>query len=174
MKKKGKKGPRRLANLPHQSIVCADANVLAYHFLQIERLSSASTAFLVRGRRKQIRIVTTPQVVSDVIHRVMLYEARRDLKIPADQLANYLKQNPQIVRQLTEHLKISSLLRRFDVDIRPITHVHLHAAKRFRRDYGLMANDSLLLGFMVTERIRHLASNDRDFRRIPDITLWIP
>ena len=79
-----------------------------------------------------------------------------------------------MVQQLTQHLDIPSLLRRFHVDIRPLTHIHLHAAKRFRRDYGLMANDSLLLGFTVTERIQHLASNDRDFRRVPDVTLWIP
>ena len=79
-----------------------------------------------------------------------------------------------IVRQLSQHLDISSLLRRFNIDIRPLTHVHLHAAKRFRRDYGLMANDSLLVGFMITERISHLVSNDGDFSRIPEITLWTP
>jgi len=174
MNENGRKVSRKLASLPSGSLVCADANVLVYHFTQVKPLASASTAFLARGLSKQIRIVTTPQIVSDVIHRVMLHEARRDLNVPANQLANYLKKHPQVVRKLTKHLKVPTLLRRFNVDIRPVTHIHLHAAKRFRRDYGLMANDSLLLGFMVTERIKHLASNDRDFRRIPQITLWAP
>ena len=174
MKKKGKRTPKKLGQLRLGSLVCADANVLAYHFTQLQPLASACTAFLERGLRKQIRIVTTPQIVSDVTHRVMMYEAHRELNIPTNQLVTYLKKHPQVVRQLSEHLRIPSLLRRFNIDIRPLTHVHIHAAKRFRRDYGLMADDSLLLGFMVTERIQHLASNDRDFRRIPDITLWIP
>jgi predicted nucleic acid-binding protein len=167
-------GARQVANLPQRSIICADANMLAYHFLRLEPLTTASTAFLERGLRQQIQIVTTPQVESDVIHRVMIYEARQNVDIPTNQLATYLKQHPEIVQQLSQHLDISSLLRRFNIDIRPLTHVHLHAAKRFRRDYGLMANDSLLVGFMITERIRHLVSNDGDFSRIPEITLWTP
>jgi len=166
--------PRPLADLPQKSVVVVDANVLAYHFIQLDRLTAASTALLERGLRKQIQLVTTPQIVSDVIHRVMLYEARLQLTIPANQLPTYLKHHPQIVQQLTQHLEIPSLLRRFNVDIRPLSHIHLHAAKRFRRDYGLLANDSLLIGFMVTEQIQHLASNDEDFRRIPDVMLWMP
>ncbi len=166
--------PHPLSELPSGSLICVDANVLVYHFIQVERLSEASTSFLERGLREQIHIVTTPQLVSDVIHRVMMVEARLRFQIPSNKLATYLKQHPEAVRQLTGHLDISSLLHRFKVDIRPLTHVHLHAAKRFRRDYGLMANDSLLSGFMIAERIQHLASNDRDFRRVPDFTLWVP
>jgi predicted nucleic acid-binding protein len=166
--------PRSFAEIPQGSVVCVDANVLAYHFIEINQLTAASTLLLERGLRKEIALVTTPQIVSDVIHRIMLYEARQQLAIPANQLATHLKQHPQVVQQLTQHLDIPSLLRRFQIDIRALTHVHLHAAKRFRRDYGLLANDSLLLGFMATERVQHLASNDRDFRRIPDVTLWIP
>ena len=170
----GAQSIRQLANLPLSSVIFADANVLAYHFVQLEPLASASTAFLERGLRKQIQIITTPQIVSDVIHRVMIYEANQRLQLPASQLATHLKQHPQVVRQLTQNLDIPSLLHRFNVDIRPLTYTHLHAAKRFRRDYGVLANDSLLLGFIVNERIKHLASNDRDFRRVGDVTLWVP
>lgn len=166
--------PRSFAEIPQGSIVGIDANVLAYHFIEIDQLTAASTALLERGLRKELVLITTPQIVSDVIHRMMLYEARQLLALPANQLATHLKQHPQVVQQLTHHLDVPSLLRRFRIDIRPLTYVHLHAAKRFRRDYGLLANDSLLLGFMVTEQIQHLASNDRDFRRISDVTLWIP
>lgn len=166
--------PQPLPTLPQNSVVCVDANLLAYHFVQVDQLTATATALLERGLRQEIQIVTTPQIVSDVIHRVMLSEARQQFSIPTNQLVTHLKQHPQVVQQLTNHLDVPSLLRRFNVDIRPLTHIHLHAAKRFRRDYGLMANDSLLLGFMVTERIQHLASNDRDFRRVHDVTLWTP
>jgi len=166
--------PRRLSELPSGSTVCADANILVYHFTQVEPLSKASTTFLERGLREQIRIVTTPQMVSDVVHRVMMLEARLRFQVPPRKLVGYLKQYPDAVRQLTGHLDIPGLLCRFKVDICPLTHIHLHEATRFRRDYGLMANDSLLLGLIVTERIQHLASNDHDFRRVPDVTLWVP
>lgn len=131
--------PRLLSELPSGSTVCADANILVYHFVQVEPLSRASTTFLERGLREKIRIVTTPQAVSDVIHRVMMVEARLQFEVPANKLVAYLKQHPDAVRKLTGHLDISTLLQRFKVEICPLTHIHLHEATRFRRDYGLMA-----------------------------------
>ena len=81
---------------------------------------------------------------------------------------------PTPPRPLSELPSGSLICADANVDIRPLTHIHLHAAKRFRRDHGMMANDSLLSGFMIAERIQHLASNDRDFRRVPDFALWVP
>ena len=82
--------PRPLSELPSDSVVCVDANVLAYHFTQAGSLTQASTAFLERGLREQIHIVTTPQVVADVIHRVMVVEARLRFQIPPRKLVGYL------------------------------------------------------------------------------------
>lgn len=80
--------PRSWRHLPPHSTVCVDANVLAYHFIQIDELTTASTALLERGLRKEIHLVTTPQLVSDVIHRMMLYEARLALPISTNQRRN--------------------------------------------------------------------------------------
>lgn len=164
----------KLSNLANDSLVCVDANILAYHFNKTAGLSEVSSAFLERGFRDEITIVTSPQVVSDVIHRSMLAEAEKEFQPESKNLANYLKTHPHIVRQLKDNLDIPSLLARLKVNILPLTHVHLHAAKRFRQEYGIMANDSLILGLMRVEKIRHLATNDRDFRQVKGIMVWEP
>jgi predicted nucleic acid-binding protein len=52
--------------------------------------------------------------------------------------------------------------------------VELHSSKRYRRDYGFMTNDSLVLAVMKRHKVIHLATNDQDFERVPDIKVWTP
>ena len=118
--------------------------------------------------------MTSPQIVSDVVHRSMIVEATNELKLDPENLANYLKTHPKIVRQLKEHLNIPSFLAQLKVNILPLTHIHHHHAKRFRQAYGVMADDSLILGLMKAEKIHYLATNDRDFRRVKEVVVWEP
>jgi len=174
MSVKSQRKVNKLSNLPDGSEICADANILAYHFNKTPGLSVISGEFLERSYREEITIVTSPQIVSDVIHRSMMAEAQREFGLDSKDLANYLKKHPDIVRQLKDHLDIPSLLARLKVNILPATYIHYHAAKRFRQEYGMMADDSLILGMMRVEKIRHLATNDRDFRRLKGIKVWEP
>jgi len=104
----------------------------------------------------------------------MMVEATKELKLAPKNLANYLKTHPKIVRQLKEHLNIPSFLAQLKVNILPLSHIHHHHAKRFRQEYGVMADDSLILGLMKAEKIHYLATNDRDFRRVKEIVVWEP
>jgi predicted nucleic acid-binding protein len=40
--------------------------------------------------------------------------------------------------------------------------------------HGLLTNDALVLASMQDEAIKHLASNDADFDRVPGITRYNP
>jgi len=165
---------KKLEELPDNTLICADANILAYYFIKKSKLSEISHSFLERSRHNKVNVVTSPQIVSDVIHRSILAEAQREFQLDNDNLVNYLKTHPDIVSQLKEHLDIPSVLAKLKVNILALTHVHHHAAKQFRLGYGMMANDSLILGLMRVEKIRHLATNDQDFRRVKGIMVWEP
>ncbi|MEM7538925.1 MAG: type II toxin-antitoxin system VapC family toxin [Chloroflexota bacterium] len=174
MSRKSRKKLNKLADLPNDSLICADANILAYHFNKTPEYTEISAKFLERSANGEITILTSPQIVSNVVHRSMLAEAQRDFGLDNKNLANHLKTHPEIVRQLKEHLDVPSSLARFRVHMLPLNHIHHHAAKFFRSEYGIMANDSLLLGFMRVEKVRHLATNDRDFRQVKGIMVWEP
>jgi len=47
-----------LADIPEDSVILADANILAYHFNTDMVHSAQCTAFLNRGVRREIDIVT--------------------------------------------------------------------------------------------------------------------
>ena len=46
--------------------------------------------------------------------------------------------------------------------------------RQFRDTYGLLTNDSIILAVMSRYKIADLATNDRDFRRVPSIRVWAP
>lgn len=89
-------------------------------------------------------------------------------------MITHLKNHPDVIKGLNQHLAIVSELGRMEVDIKPVDHVDLHGSNRFRRDYGFMANDSLVLAVMKRHKVVHLATNDRDFERDPNIKVWVP
>ena len=55
-----------------------------------------------------------------------------------------------------------------------MTHILVHESCWARQKYGLMANDSLIVAFMRKHHIRHLVTNDEDFKRVSDIKVWLP
>ncbi len=42
------------------------------------------------------------------------------------------------------------------------------------RRYRLLTNDALIVATMTRHRLAHLASNDADFERVHDLTVWKP
>jgi predicted nucleic acid-binding protein len=60
------------------------------------------------------------------------------------------------------------------INILPVTYREIHNSKQFRDTYGLLTDDSIILAVMSRYKIADLATNDRDFRRVPGIRLWTP
>jgi predicted nucleic acid-binding protein len=117
---------------------------------------------------------TAAFVVAEVIHRVMVNEARQQLQRSARETVEYLQQNPAFVRRLSRHLTVASDIGKVGVDILPLAVNDLYASKAFRRDHGLLTNDSLIVAVMRNHKLRHLASHDGRFDRIPGLQLWNP
>src|SRR5712692_8134679 len=140
---------QNLANLPSGSTIFVDANLLAYFFIRKDELAQTSGTLLARGAQKEIAIVTSALVVSEVIHRVLVAEAIRQHDLAPREAVQYLKEHPAIVQTLREHLTIPSRLHnRYGINILPVTHVELHASRLIRAEYGLMTNDSLVVAVM--------------------------
>jgi predicted nucleic acid-binding protein len=128
-----------------------------------------------RSAKGEVRAITSTIVVAEALHRMMIVEAveKRGFDT-AREAAEYLQNHPDFVKTLKKHLPVPSDLARMKIDIKPVDHVDLHNSKRVRRDHGFMTNDSLVLAVMKRYKVIHLATNDRDFERVPDIKVWAP
>ena len=167
-----------LHDLPAGVRVFVDANVLVYHFATApSELQASVRSFLTSVRPQRIQPFTSPPVVLDVVHRALVAEARKEHHLATSlDAVNYLKRHPETVRVIQGRLPnvASDLFNRFGIRIESVTYQHVHASRRIRMEHGLMANDSLIVALMHDLKLQHLVTNDRDFEKVPGITVWLP
>jgi len=163
-----------LKKLPKDITVFVDANIFVYALRETDDLKQECTAFFEQVLHGRFKAVTSVNVATEVIHRFMMQEAAEKLEFYGGKLVQHLKENPEFVKSLTRHRQIASAIYKLGVSIEPITYVEVHGSRVIRTNYGLMANDSLIIAFMQKHKISHLATNDGDFKRIPDIKVWLP
>ena len=161
--------------IPANVDVMLDANVVIYALFPQVRFHEGCKQLLVRGAKGEVRFHLVVNTAADVIHRAMVLEvlAQGQFQKSAD-VVNHLKQNPQIIQNLTRYKTILRDLVQARINILPLTYRDLHESKQYRDNYGLMTNDSIILAVMAREKIQYLATNDTDFERIPGIAVRAP
>jgi predicted nucleic acid-binding protein len=164
---------KSLEQLPDGTAVFIDTNIFVLAG-SAGPIGLACQQLLSRVRQGLVQGFTATFVVAEVTHRVMVNEARQQLQRSARETVEYLQQNPALIRSLTRHLTVASDIGKAGVDILPLTVKDLHASKAYRRDDGLLTNDSLIVAVMRNQKLRHLASHDGGFDRVSGLQLWNP
>jgi predicted nucleic acid-binding protein len=162
-----------LTQLPDGTTVFIDANIFVLAG-STGAIGIQCQELLSRVRQGLVQAFTATFVIAEVTHRVMVNEARDQLQRSARETVEYLQQNPAFIRSLMRHLAVASDIGQTGVDILPLTVKNLHASKAYRRDYGLLTNDSLIVAVMRNQKLRHLASHDGGFDRVSGLQLWSP
>ena len=162
-------------DLPNQAAVLLDANVVISALTPQSRFHGSCARLLERGARRELALHLAIHVAAEIIHRVMVLEllAQGTFTHAADAV-QHLKQHPQAIQQLSRYTTVLRDLNQARVNILPLTYQDLHASRQYRETYGLLTNDSLIVAVMRRERITYLATNDADFRRIPNIAIRNP
>ena len=159
----------RLRALPNGAKIFVDANLFTYYLTGKDALAQACVAFFQRTARGEIEAVTSVVVAMEVTHRAILQEASEQSDLRGLELVKYLKTYPDVVKGLTRHRDVASVIYRLGIRIEPVTYMHVHASRLVRQQYGLMANDSLIVALMQKQHNRHLATNDKEIQREPGI-----
>lgn len=163
-----------IRQVPKNAAVFVDTNIFVLADGSGD-LADQCSLLLERIRRAEVRGFTSTMVVAELMHRVMVKEAREKQTFATAMAAvDHLQKYPAFVQGLSRHLTVASDLRRAGFDILPLTVKDLHTSKAFRRDHGLLANDSLIVAVMRNNRIGDLATNDRSFERITGLRVWQP
>jgi len=166
-----------LAYLPGGTSVFVDTNIFHYHF---QGLSVTCTAFIDRVANHEIEAYVNTQVLSDLLHKLMMSEAIRK---------NCMKKgsNPQALKKYLKgirgqpnplgdcEIQFASVLA-FGVQVLPINEKLFLDTKNDRQHYYLMTGDSLHLGTMNRRNVplQDIVTKDADFALIPGITAWMP
>jgi predicted nucleic acid-binding protein len=165
----------RLSDLPEGARVFIDANIFIYHFSAASRFNSSCTNFLERVEFGAVHGVTSAAIVLETIHRIMVEEAFLALPdIQPKNLVKYLKDHPDTVKGLEVNRGIPARIAQFNVEVIPTTMALIDQSQTIKTEYGFLSNDALILQIMRDRGLLHLASNDSDFERATNITLYKP
>jgi len=87
---------------------------------------------------------------------------------------NKLQKDSDLIKSLNQFSQIPIILTDIGIQVLTVSYTTILNSYRWRHDYGMMVNDSILLATMASFEISHLVTNDSDFDRIRDIQLWKP
>ena len=151
--------------------VFADATVFVYHFAGA---SPACRRFLERCEQGDLKAATSAAALAEVSHRLMMLEAVSLGLVSAGNVAKKLRKKPGAVKQLhtyDENVQQIPLMR---VEVLPLDLKTLLNASAMRAEYELMVNDSIMASTAVTSGIGTIATADRDFQRVSELSVAVP
>lgn len=161
-----------LGDFPTGQTLFLDANIFLEHLLTGE---PTCTTLLQRIRVGEVQGITSVVVLAEVRHRLVLTEAVRRGVVPDGRRAlARLRSHPHLLAQLQSIDDGLNTLLELPLRIVSVTPRQFRMAQRLASRYHLLTNDALHLAALWAHGLRHLASADRDFLRIPRLTLWAP
>jgi predicted nucleic acid-binding protein len=154
-----------------------DSNIFLDYAIPNPEFGEIASDFLGRVEIEEIYAVTTPAVLAEVSHillletgAVILENRNRNIvidKIEADR--NFSHHCRDVVDKFNEY--VSNL---DGLQLIPVMPEDYFRASDLARAYNLMSFDALHLSAMRRSRIRNIATRDRDFERVDGIVVWSP
>lgn len=161
-------------DIPDGTACFVDANIVHYALVQGMPFSSQCLAFLDRTIAGYVQAATAAFVMADAVHKTMLSEAISISPQPRTGLVAWLKHNPDIVRQLQSPPMAAREIARLSFRFLTVDVAVLEAAARISSEHGLLTNDAVIVALMRRHDLTHIVTNDDDFDRIPELTVWKP
>ena len=161
----------RLDRVRATKAVFVDATIFIYHFTGA---SQECHEFLRRCEVSDLHAVTSVTVLAEVTHRLMMIEAVTKGFVTPGNIAQKLRKSPKTVKSLHIYQEQVETIPLMGIEVLPLDLKTILSAAAVRRNYGLMTNDSLIVGTVQEKGIEQLASADADFAEIEGVTLFGP
>jgi predicted nucleic acid-binding protein len=163
-----------LDQVPSGSHVFVDSNILVYHFQPHPGFGPMCHRLLERIERQDIEGYTSANLLGEMGHRLMVIEATAWPGWVASKVLNRLKQQPDMVKQLTLFQTAVESVLQSKIHVLSVPDVLVSSAATLSRQHGLLTNDAFILALMQAHRLTHLASHDADFDGLPGLTRYAP
>jgi predicted nucleic acid-binding protein len=151
--------------------VAIDTNIIVY---ANQHRSSECLEFLKRCACGELRGVVPMPMVAELVHALMLIEARENNWIERANPARALAERPDLVRRLVRY---EIQMREFfgiGLRIEPVGGGDIFEALRIQKEAGLLTNDALLLATARRLNCEAVASADRAIAQAPGFNVFAP
>lgn len=160
-----------LNEIRKSEIVLIDANILLYGILY---KSDQCVGFLRRCAEGEIIGVVGLQQLAEVMHRLIMVEARENEWTSSGNPVKALSERPDRVRALSRYADAVKGLLASGFRFETLMKEDFISALALQRQYGFLTNDALLLSVSERLRIKSIASADKIFAQVSGIILYSP
>jgi predicted nucleic acid-binding protein len=161
-------------DLPDGDRCFVDAKIFYYHFVETPPLSEPCVKFLERAARGQLVLHTSVHILSEAIHKVMLFEAATVFGQTRTNLVNWLRRHQDRITELSEFRQAAGELAGMGLSLLPADAALLAEAATLSAQLGLLTNDATIVALMHRHALTNLVTNDDDFDAVPGLTVWKP
>jgi predicted nucleic acid-binding protein len=151
--------------------VAIDTNILVY---ANQRRSPQCVELLRRCASGELQGVVPLPMVAELVHALMLIEARENNWIERANAARSLAERPELVRRLTRYeLQMREF---FGIGLRlePAGTADILEAMKIQKEAGLLTNDALLLAAARRLDCEAVASADKAIAGAPGFSVFAP
>jgi len=151
--------------------VVIDTGILVY---ANQQKCTECIQLLKRCAQQDVRGIVPMPVVADLVHTLMLIEARENNWVEPNTAARMLADKPDLVRRLSRYENQIREFMGIGLRLEPATPVDVLEAMAFQREFGLLTNDALLLAIARRLNCSAIASADRTFDQVKGFVIYQP
>lgn len=158
----------RVSELPEGENVFIDANIYLFNALDDPRYGEASTRFLERIERGEIKAVTNVLVLNEVAFKILIAELSNYSEKFNIWIAKKLLKSKEIAENAYKPVKkYLTYLKGLEwLEIVEITPRIAFSSVELGQRYGLLPSDSFHLATMKELEIRFIVTDDADFKMV--------
>ena len=164
-----------LASVPDGTKIIIDSNIILYTALDHPVFQKSCTDFLIRVEREEIQGFIPSVVIQEVTHHFIISELMEKGygKSVADCVAQY-KRDPLIMKNVSRTWTEIQRLFNINCTILYDNPDMVRNSIPISRDFQLFTKDAYIASYAQFNKIPYIASNDKDFSRVPWLTVWKP
>lgn len=166
---------KKLRDFNAKEPIFVDANIFIFHALGT---NEEAVEFLKRIETGEIRAITTSLTLDEVFFKLLMEEASTHLKkasiFNVKGLLRDKDNRDKVVLPVIAYRQYIEGLIMFGLNILSVSHRDVMDALNKTQEYGLLITDAVYLTVMENNKIRHIASDDKDFEGIKEVTVWKP
>lgn len=152
-----------------------DANILLYDITAHPQFGASCHKLIEKIESGKVRSLTSHWVITEMIHKLMLLETCDRFHLAMPEAINYLKKYPHAIRTLSQYRKALDLLIRLpNLILVEVSHPVFLQSHQLINKYQLLSSDAIHVATCLAHGIKHIATNDKDFKRAKEITVWTP
>ena len=146
-----------LLNIPAEQPVIIDANIFIY---ANQKASAQCVKLLERCANNEVFGILPSHILAEVMHVLMLAEAKDIGIIKGSNPARQLTENPQKVKSLNRYESLIRDLLAIGLQLEPLQREDFITAMSLQRQYGLLTNDALFMAIATRLRVTAIVSAD--------------